>query len=84
MKRVSSAVFSLNSDVNLTVVQRSNICIWLRGENEAAFALQGNKYHFIELSDKNAKVALTFYLNSSGITMLVVHNLNYKYIHVYT
>jgi len=80
----SSAVFSLNSDVNLTVVQRSNICIWLRGQNEAAFALQGNNYYFIKLSDKNANFAPTCYLHSSGLTMLAVHNLNYKYIYVYT
>lgn len=76
MKRVSSAVFSLNSDVNLTVVQRSNTCILLRGQNEATFVLQGNNHCIIKLSDKNAKVALTCFLHSSGLTMLAVNNLN--------
>jgi hypothetical protein len=81
VKRVSSVVCSLNSDVNLTVVQRSNIHILLRGQNEATFPLQGNNHYFINSSEKNSKVSPTCFLHSSGLTMLAVHNVNSKYIY---
>jgi len=81
VKRVSSAVLVWIR--MLTVVQRSNTCILLRGQTEATFALQGNNHYFIKLSDKNAKVALTCFHHSSGLTMLAVHNLN-RYIYTWT
>ena len=82
MKRVSSAVFSLDSDLNLTVVQRSNTCILLRDQNKTTFVFQGNSHYFIKLSDKNAKVALTHILHSGGLAMSAVHNLNHMYIQI--